>query len=79
MSSLGFFHLIRFYYTMPKENKFTRLMLKKAEFQNFLGITQPQDVLRETWPVLPHHLLHPQSLSSMKPSSGNHPLIPGPE
>lgn len=56
----------------PKESKFTRLMFKRAELQDFLGITQPQDVLQEMWPVLPHYLLHPQSLSSI-------PLIPGPE
>lgn len=62
-----------------KESKFTRLMLKRAEFQNFLDINQSQDVLRETWPVAPHHLLHPQSPPSIKPPPGNYPLVPGSE
>lgn len=62
-----------------KERKFTRLMLKRAEFQNFLDITQSQDVLWEAWPVVPHHLLHPQSLPSIKPPPGNYPLVPGSE
>lgn len=70
---------ITHYPSPAKESKFSRLMLKRAEFQNFLAIIQSQHVLRETWPVIPHHLLYPQSPPSLKPPPGNYPLVPGSE